>query len=121
MVFYTNKFVDKNKAGKAIACFIFIRPEYKSDIGLLIHEETHVKQFWRNPFNMLFTVPNKKAILAREIEAYARQIEYYDTQQPGRTEYYVDFFTWKIFNEYDVDTTLGVIKDLLLQEIHKGR
>jgi hypothetical protein len=113
MIFYTNKFVDEGKAGKAIACFIFIRPEYKSDIGLLIHEQTHVKQFWRNPFKMLFTIPEKQTILQREIEAYTEQINYYVEQKMGDIDCYINYFALMIFDKYNLNIKLSIIQKWL--------
>jgi len=80
MVFYTNKFVDEGKAGKAILCFIFIKPDYKNDLGILIHEKVHVKQFWRKPFTHSHKLLNQDYMLDCEVEAYAAQIKYYVSQ-----------------------------------------
>lgn len=100
MVFYTNKHVDKDKAGKAIACFIFIKPEYKDDIGLLIHEQTHVKQFWRKPFTHCYKLLKQEYMLECELEAYANQIEYYVIHDGANQQYLVEYFANKIFEGY---------------------
>ena len=42
---YTNRFIPANAAGCARGPFIFIRPEYKNDKGLLAHEKVHVWQW----------------------------------------------------------------------------
>jgi hypothetical protein len=69
--------MDAWKGGKVRGCFIDLKPKYISDIGLLEHEKTHVKQFWRSfglyPFLYLFS---KKKRLEYEVEAYKVQLLY---------------------------------------------
>jgi hypothetical protein len=77
MVFYTNWFLMKGFSGATYCTpFIFIRPERKGDVGLLEHEKTHVKQFWKNPLMFLWYVFSKKARYAYELEAYRVQMKY---------------------------------------------
>lgn len=45
MIFYTNRFIPEGFAGCTRGPFIFIRPEYKNDKGLLAHEKVHVGQW----------------------------------------------------------------------------
>ena len=49
-IFYTNHLIPARFAAETYGPFIFIRPSYLEDKGLLHHELMHVKQFWHNPF-----------------------------------------------------------------------
>lgn len=59
--------------------FIFIRPKYKDDLGILAHEKVHRWQWLRtlslHSFLYLF-VPEYK--LAAEVEEYREQARWYD-------------------------------------------
>ena len=49
------KYNDKpSMAGEAKYCFINIKPKYKDDVGLHVHEYQHVKQWWA--WVVLFTI-----------------------------------------------------------------
>lgn len=47
MPFYTTRFVRPGFAATTRGPLIFIRPEYRQDIGLLEHERVHVRQWLR--------------------------------------------------------------------------
>lgn len=106
-VFYTDTIVPNNSAGCAIACFIFIRPNYKDDVGLFYHELTHVKQFYKNPLlhGLLYSF-SKSYRLKCEVEAYKEQLKYYDISK-------VDLFAGYIVNDYNLNITLEEAKNLL--------
>lgn len=78
MVFYTTTFVGDDYAGKSFGPFIFIKPQYKDDVGLLEHEKIHVQQFWRHfpIFGLLYRV-FKHRRMCFEVEAYAEQSKHY--------------------------------------------
>lgn len=81
-VIYTNRFIPAIYAGRTIGPIVLIRPEYKSDTGLLEHEKVHVRQFWRTLG--LFGIPyllSKKYRLKYELEAYKEQLKYYTTDK----------------------------------------
>lgn len=78
MIFYTNFSVPEQYAAYTRGPFIFIRPSHKDDLGLLEHEKTHVRQFWK----MLILHPimyklSKNYRLKCEVEAYRNQLRYY--------------------------------------------
>jgi len=78
MIFYTDKFVPEGFAGCTRGPFIFIRPEYKHDKGLLEHEKVHRWQ-WLTTLGLhsllyLF-VPGYR--LDSELDAYRVQAAYY--------------------------------------------
>jgi hypothetical protein len=76
-VFYTNLLVGKDFEGAARGPFIFIRPEFKGDRGLLEHERVHVRQFWRTLGVHGFLYRFSRAYRLRsEVEAYRRQLEF---------------------------------------------
>lgn len=41
-VFYTNRFIPKKFGASTYGIFVFIRPKYKNDEGLLEHELTSI-------------------------------------------------------------------------------
>jgi len=77
-IFYTNFGIPKQFAGMTRGPFVFIRPEYKDDIGLLAHEQTHVKQFFRTFFlHGFFYLFSDTYKLNAEVEAFKVQATYY--------------------------------------------
>lgn len=107
MVFYTNRFVPGRAAGCARGPFIFIRPEYKNDIGLLEHEKIHVKQWYRNIglHSWLYLI-SEKYRLKTEVEAYKKQLEY----SPREADLYALF----ISTNYNINIDKDEAKKLLL-------
>ena len=76
MVFYTDWFVPKGMAGFTPGPFTLIRPAYKGDAPLHVHEAVHRRQFWRScglalPLMYLLS---RKWRLKLEVEAYKAQI-----------------------------------------------
>jgi hypothetical protein len=49
IVIWTNKLIPSRFGGYNLGFINLIRPSSKNDKGLLYHELTHTKQFWRNP------------------------------------------------------------------------
>lgn len=76
MVFYTDKFIPQRFAGYTIGPLIFIRPNYKTDLGLLEHERTHVRQFWESYGTMgfLYLLSSKHRLLY-EVAAFRAQLK----------------------------------------------
>ncbi len=79
-VFYTNNFVPEGSAGCARGPFIFIRPQYRTDKGLLEHEKVHVGQAVRGLFifHALLYLLSDKYKLNCEVEAYKEQAKHYE-------------------------------------------
>lgn len=98
-VFYTERFFkpDANgvhwRAGFVFGPLIFIRPKYRDDVGLLAHEQEHVRQFWRTfCLHGLFYHFSPKYRLQAEAEAYAVQLHHSPVEkQAARLKYYADF------------------------------
>jgi len=83
MIFYTNWFVRDGFAGTAYGPVAFIRPQYRDDIGLRVHEQTHIRQFITLRYYFM-----KK--LEREVEAFKAQIACYPDD---RTEFLAGFMS----------------------------
>ena len=106
MIFYTNRFIPERAAGCARGPFIFIRPEYKNDIGLIEHEKVHVEQWYRTfGFHSLLYLISKKYRLKSEVEAYKKQLEY----SPREADLYALF----ISTNYNINITKDEAKKLL--------
>ena len=77
-VFYTDRVIPKRFGGFTVGPFIFIRPKYREDVGLLEHEKIHVWQFWKT---WGFFVPlyafSKMWRLWWEVEGYKEQLKHY--------------------------------------------
>lgn len=107
MVFYTNRFIPERAAGCARGPLIFIRPEYKNDIGLLKHEKVHVKQWYRTiGLHSFLYLLSEKYRLKSEVEAYKKQLEY----SPREADLYALF----ISNNYNINIEKDEAKKLLL-------
>ena len=76
-VFYTDKYVPRNVAGVAYENLVFIRPEYRENEEFLVHELTHVKQYYRYlfTFRSLHRAYGKNPV-PFEIEAVRAEVEY---------------------------------------------
>lgn len=73
-VFYCTWFMAIH-AGKSWNLFVQIHPEYKDDEGLLEHELTHCRQFWRTLwFHALRYWLDKTYRYQAELEAYKKQL-----------------------------------------------
>lgn len=106
-IFYTDRFIPDRFAAFHFGPFVFIRPKYKDDIGLKMHELTHVNQFYRNPLMGLFYRFSEKYRLKCEVEAYKVQLQYYSLDQSA-------LFADYIATKYDLDITQEQAKKLLL-------
>ena len=78
--FISYKEVDKEIKNYVSGCRIVIQPKYKEDNGILQHELTHVKQWYRGG---LFISSwrydeSRKYRLQCEVEAYKNQMRYPD-------------------------------------------
>ena len=105
--FYTNWGVATGFAGVAYGPFIFIRPKYREDVGLLEHEKVHVRQFWK--YLVLFWIlyyTSQKYRLRFEVEAYREQLKWYDDD---RTQVFAGF----LVNKYGLDITTEAAAKLL--------
>jgi len=124
-VIYTDEL--DNRYGARTYCifpitWIKIRPKYKDDTGLLLHELTHVKQIYRTLGLHCILYPLYwRYRLRAEIEAYSRQLAYYKIYNPEK--YQPDFFVQMIQKKYNLprnkETSTNKIKTELLLEISK--
>lgn len=107
MVFYTRRFVPRGFAGCARGPFIFIRPEYRNDRGLLEHEKAHVRQFWRTlGFHGLLKLVSRRYRLACEVEAYRKQLEY----SPQDLRHFARFLATKYGFRLSTDQAVRLLK-----------
>lgn len=90
MIFYTDTFIPKRFAGVAAGPFIFIRPRARNDLGLLMHEKEHVRQWWSTLglHTLLYLCIPKYKIWA-EVSAYKIQATYYETDKLPRFAYFI--------------------------------
>ena len=107
-VFYSDFFVPNGFSGWTVGPVIFIRPSKKDDIGLLEHEKTHVRQFWRNPFTYCRVLWNKKFVLETEVEAYKEQLKWCSEDR-------MEYFANSIATKYGLNITKEQALELLKQ------
>jgi len=104
MTFYTNKLIPSRFAGITYQIWftplsvILIRPKYRSDKGLLAHEQTHAKQIRHNWLWFLFYNFSKKYRLKYEAEAYRVQLNYCTDKQKS-----LDTFATFLSSLYNLD------------------
>ncbi len=103
VVTYTDRLPAFVKGGITLWRFIFIRPKYRGDEGLLRHELTHVRQGWR-----MLLYPFPKYRLRLEVEAYREQMKWY------RTNTVVEIFAHYLVNDYGLKITLDEARRLLI-------
>ena len=76
LIIPTDRLIPQRFAALTVAFVVLVRPQYRNDAGLIAHELTHVKQFWRTlGFNGLlyWLVPSYRQ--KYEVEAYRAQLE----------------------------------------------
>ena len=100
--------------GWAKFCFIKILNKYKDDIGLLNHELTHVKQFYRLGLFHVFLTLLKKYRLKIELEAYKAQLLSYPEEDRERK---ILYFAKFLSERYNLDKTVDECYHLLKKEV----
>jgi len=101
-VFYTDHIADVN-AGCANGFVVRIRPHCRADEGLLKHELTHVRQWYRTlGLHSLLYLISPKYRLSAEVEAYREQALYAADRLDA-----VNRFAGAIATKYDLDITLA--------------
>lgn len=115
IVWYTNSISDARFGGMANGPLIRIRSKYVIDHGLLEHELTHVKQWWRTlGLHGIFYKLSSKYRFASEIEAYRSQLQTtFGSSRPSQTA--IDQVVKAIQTKYDLDVSAEEISNLLLK------
>ncbi len=115
LVFYTNR-LKEGFNGVANGPVVRIRPGRKDDEGLLQHELTHVRQFYR--FGMIFPAllywASEDFRLAAEVEAYAVQLRY--SKNPLHVAVDRKRFAKVISTKYGLHVLPEDVEELLLRE-----
>lgn len=104
-VFYTDRFIPERFGAFVVWPFIFIRPKYREDRGLLEHELQHVRQLFKNlflPFLLLYKF-NAKFRLRMELDAYRVQLAH--APSGGDMEALRNLFAGWIATNYRLDIT----------------
>jgi hypothetical protein len=126
LTFYWSKGVGEGAAASTRLCFIFIRPDKKSDEGLYQHELMHVKQ-WSlvtlvsalliaavyppliglaiSVYGMLY-MGSRSFRLWMEVQAYKKQLSYYPDNRTIR-------FTGYIVKHYGLDISHQAVEEML--------
>lgn len=75
MIVSTN-LIPKGFSACSLWPFIFVRPEYRSDIAVIEHELVHYReQAWIMPIWVFLYLVSRKFRLAAEVRAYTREVE----------------------------------------------
>lgn len=110
-IFYTNLFIKKEYAGQVYGPFIFIRPKFKGDKGLLEHEKVHRKQFFQTlGLHGILYALSKSYRYEAEIEAYRVQLAYCDDKQAS-----AEYFSHFIASKYGISVSAKKAKADLLE------
>lgn len=106
-VFYTNRFIPKPHQACARGPFIFIKPEFKGDKGLLEHEKVHRRQFFRTfGLHSLLYLFVEDYRLHAEVEAFREQARHYPDDRIPR-------FAQLLASNYRIDITEDEALDAL--------
>ena len=107
IILFTNKFISDRFAGYNYGIINIIRPDYQRDEGLITHELTHTKQFYRtlglSEILRLFSkIPCLKKIgyyyiFKYECEAYAEQLKKYSTKNLDKN---LELFAFFVSTKY---------------------
>jgi len=107
-VFYTDRFIPERFGGNVYGCLILIRPRWKGNKGLLEHEKTHVRQWWRScgiGYWLLYHL-SKTWRLKYEVEGYQVQLIY----SPQNLELFGEYLATK----YGLDLTQEEAVELII-------
>ena len=109
-IIYTNRFIDDGFSGKAFGNIILIKPHYKNDKCLLMHELVHVKQFYKTfgLHSVLYKL-SEAYRLKCEIEAYTETIKCKEYTNENQFRWIVK----SLSNNYDLSYTYEEINKLL--------
>ena len=101
MIIKSNFLVPKRFQAITYGFIICVRPECANDLGLIAHEETHVKQFWDSPILMpLRYWLSAKWRLQYEAEAYKKQLRYYSDDRSTQ-------FAQLLVSNYNLSITIS--------------
>lgn len=108
-VIWTDRFLASWSGGTSRGFFCIIRPKYKEDRGILEHELTHCKQFYRTlSIHVWLYKFSEKYRLNAEVEAYKKQLEFYADK-----EFYIGWMAIAIATKYKLNVSIETVKNLL--------
>ena len=114
---YTEK-VSYGRAGTANMMFIRILPDARDDVGLLNHEMTHVRQWYRTiGLHTLLYAWSERYRLSAEAEAYAVQVLSYPEDDSQKANRRIDLFARFISTTYDLHITEAEARDRIMSKI----
>lgn len=87
-------------------CIIQIKPEYRSDVGLLNHELKHVAQYNNDWFHAIKVKFSKAYRYKIELEAYAEQLKIYKYKDISQCDWIIK----ALFTKYDLKLDVETIK-----------
>jgi len=112
LVFYTDRIIPERFGGYTTGILVFIRPKYKDDEGLLYHELTHVRQFYRTlGLHAILYLLSKRYRLKAEIEAYREQLKH--PPAVNNPEPYRELYAKFIATKYGLDISEREAQELL--------
>ena len=117
LIFVVRQFGLNGLQGNARSFMVFIRRDHWGEEALLEHELTHVKQFYRFfpliPTHAILYKFSKKYRLNCEVEAYKKQLSFYDDQGPFVHERKLIGFAMSLTKNYGLNITQGEAEELL--------
>lgn len=114
IVLYSNWLVPKRYAGRVFLMLVLIRKCRSGNEGVLQHELTHVKQFYRNPLWPILYMVSVKKRLKYEAEAYGAQAHYSKTPTKAIEEY-----ATSLCEQYGITETKSRVEDMIWREYWK--
>jgi hypothetical protein len=108
-VIYTDNLPERF-GGLFCGLWIKIRPKYKHDLGLLEHELTHARQFWRTLGLYAILYQFRSWRLKFEVEGYRVQEQFYPRVDK---QYYRLLFATFLAEKYHLKISVGEAYDAL--------
>lgn len=99
----------ESTGGYAKGFYIKIKSKYKLDIGLLEHELTHVRQWYRTlTFHSFLYLFSKWYRKVSEVEAYKNQLRFFINRERE-----LKIFRNALMTKYDLKLTINEVNKLL--------
>jgi len=119
-IFFTKRFLHGFR-GYNYGPVVCVHPDSRNDKGLIEHELTHSKQFFRTfGLHAILYWISKRYRLRAEVEAYAVQLKYYD-ESPQERDDRIILFGEFIAKDYNLDIYGPVAAALISVEFYKEK
>lgn len=109
IIWYTEKFRKNNTKASTRMFFVLISPIFKFDNSIIVHELTHVRQWYATlGFHSLLYWLSKKYRYWSEFNAYLNMFK--NSEIDRDRSRYIELFSYQLANNYNIDVPIGTIR-----------